>query len=562
VGLGPITPEVPPARDARGVLLRPLSRRLTRRLSYLVLVAWAVTMGLLVQRSYLQASAANLATDLARYGTAAQWRGVYYRGEKIGFTVGQVVPTDDGFELHEDGRLQMSLLGATTPAILKTTARVDPEFALRSFEFSLDPGTGPLTMSGRLDGLRLTLQITSGAGIRTEVRTLSEPPSLMLNLGRRLASAGLADGATHRYMVFDPATLSNAPVTVRIGRREVVTTGGRPTPAFRAELSFAGLTTTSWVTDTGEVIREESPLGLLSVREPQEQATQLAVSSRVQSDLLAAAAVVPTMRARIDEPRDVVKLRLQLSGVDTASLALDGVGQSWAPDVLELVDARRLRPGPADPDLAAYLHPEPLIESDDPAIVAEARRMVEGATSPRDRAERLVRGVNGLLDKTPTISMPSAREVLRTKVGDCNEHTALYVALARAVGIPTRINVGLAYVLGAFYYHAWPEVYLQEGDGRGLWLPVDPTFNQFPADATHVRLLRGGLDKQAAILPLIGRVKLTVLDVELSPDAVVRTAMPPPAAELVSPLPVTPVAPVRPAAAGSGCWFAHCRGTR
>ncbi len=118
--------------------------------------------------------------------------------------------------------------------------------------------------------------------------------------------------------------------------------------------------------------------------------------------------------------------------------------------------------------------------------------MVAGALSPREQAERLVRGVNGLLDKTPTISVPSAREVLRTRVGDCNEHTALYVALARAVGIPTRINVGLAWVLGAFYYHAWPEVYLEEPDGRGLWLPVDPTFNQFPADATHVRLLRGG----------------------------------------------------------------------
>jgi hypothetical protein len=23
---------------------------------------------------------------------------------------------------------------------------------------------------------------------------------------------------------------------------------------------------------------------------------------------------------------------------------------------------------------------------------------------------------------------------------------------------------------GAFYYHAWPEVYLDEGGGRGLWL--------------------------------------------------------------------------------------------
>jgi transglutaminase-like putative cysteine protease len=109
--------------------------------------------------------------------------------------------------------------------------------------------------------------------------------------------------------------------------------------------------------------------------------------------------------------------------------------------------------------------------------------------------------------------------VLRTKVGDCNEHTALYVAMARALGIPARIAVGLVYIHGAFYYHAWPEVYLAEPDGRGLWLPVDPTLNQFPADATHLRLVRGGLDKQTAILPLIGRLKIDVLDVELAPNA-------------------------------------------
>ena len=53
---------------------------------------------------------------------------------------------DDGFELQEDGRLQMSLLGATTPAVLKTTARVDRDFALQTFDFSLDPGTGPMTI--------------------------------------------------------------------------------------------------------------------------------------------------------------------------------------------------------------------------------------------------------------------------------------------------------------------------------------------------------------------------------------------------------------------------------
>jgi transglutaminase-like putative cysteine protease len=161
----------------------------------------------------------------------------------------------------------------------------------------------------------------------------------------------------------------------------------------------------------------------------------------------------------------------------------------------------------------------------------------------------LTRYVNALLEKKPTVSLPSALEVLRTKIGDCNEHTALYVAMARAAGLPARIAVGLVFVRGvqgAFYYHAWPEVYIDEGKGRGLWLPVDPTLNQFPADGTHLRLVRGGLEQQAAIVPLIGKLRITVLDLDLAPNStavvvgVDRTE-----------LPALPAAPV--AAGACGC---------
>ena len=91
--------------------------------------------------------------------------------------------------------------------------------------------------------------------------------------------------------------------------------------------------------------------------------------------------------------------------------------------------------------------------------------------------------------------------------------------MARALGIPARIAVGLVYLRGAFYYHAWAEVWIGGAGGRGLWLPVDPTLNQFPADATHIRLARGGLDKQAAILGLVGRAKIRVVHLELRPGS-------------------------------------------
>ena len=162
-------------------ILKPLPRSVTRPVSIVILIAWAASMAVLVNKSYLHASSANLATDLARYGSNAQWRGVYYRGEKIGFTVSQTVPTGDGFELQEDGRMQMALLGATTAAAIHTAARVDSNFGLRSFEFSLDPGTGAVIVRGRVDpmpnggpGARLVIGITSGGSTRTEERDLPD----------------------------------------------------------------------------------------------------------------------------------------------------------------------------------------------------------------------------------------------------------------------------------------------------------------------------------------------------------------------------------------------------
>jgi transglutaminase-like putative cysteine protease len=108
--------------------------------------------------------------------------------------------------------------------------------------------------------------------------------------------------------------------------------------------------------------------------------------------------------------------------------------------------------------------------------------------------------------RKPVVSIPSALEVLKQREGDCNEHTALYTALARAAGIPTRMAAGIVYLEKGFYYHAWPEVWL------GRWTAVDPTFNQFPADATHIRFIAGGLDRQSEILRLVGKLKVEVLE--------------------------------------------------
>ena len=76
----------------------------------------------------------------------------------------------------------------------------------------------------------------------------------------------------------------------------------------------------------------------------------------------------------------------------------------------------------------------------------------------------------------------SSLTALESLSGDCTEHTVLFIALARAAGIPARICSGVTFAKDAFYYHFWPEVYV------GTWVQMDPTLGQNIADATHIQL--------------------------------------------------------------------------
>jgi transglutaminase-like putative cysteine protease len=145
------------------------------------------------------------------------------------------------------------------------------------------------------------------------------------------------------------------------------------------------------------------------------------------------------------------------------------------------------------------------MQTDHPNIRALSANIVQGETNGLRAALRIKDWVYKEIAKEPTVSIPNALEVVQTRKGDCNEHTVLFNALARAAGIPAKTVVGVVYLRGAFYYHAWSEVWL------GDWVSLDSVLNQFPADVTHIKFLEGEIDRQIDILQLIGNLKIEVL---------------------------------------------------
>ena len=152
------------------------------------------------------------------------------------------------------------------------------------------------------------------------------------------------------------------------------------------------------------------------------------------------------------------------------------------------------------------LRSTPYIQSDNPYILRQAKSIVNNVTNDLEKIRALTQWVYKNLDKKPVLSIPDAVSTLRSKVGDCNEHAALFAALSRSVSIPTRVVAGVTYHEGTFYYHAWNEVCL-----NGKWISLDTTKNQFPADLTHIKFVQGEINEQIKIGALLGRLKIEVL---------------------------------------------------
>jgi transglutaminase-like putative cysteine protease len=165
-----------------------------------------------------------------------------------------------------------------------------------------------------------------------------------------------------------------------------------------------------------------------------------------------------------------------------------------------------LRLPPSGNELNAFLRPTPFIQSDHGLIQRKAKEIVGPKEGTFEAIQAISEWVYGHIEKKPTLSLPSALEVLESRVGDCNEHAILLVALLRSLGVPSRPCVGVLYYRDGFYYHAWAEVW------TGRWVAVDPTLNQLPADATHIKFVHGDIENWVDLVKVMGSLEVEVVE--------------------------------------------------
>jgi transglutaminase-like putative cysteine protease len=383
--------------------------------------------------------------------------------------------------------------------------------SLADFQFLIASGRFQFETKGQVSGKILTLR-TSGAGEaeRRIETTLKGKPYLTSGIISAIGAMQTAPGEAYAFEVFDPTTMGQQTVRVDVIGPEQITVSGDRREASKFSLSFKGATQYAWIDTEGELIKQSGLLGIRMEKTTREEALNLAAIQ--SSEDLTLRAAVP-LTDPLPTPEQLQRLTLSVDGVPTEGLQLSGGRQHFAGGRLR-IEKESLQGLPqqiAEAGLGrlekVYLRPEPLIQADHPKIKQLVHTLLgEEQISPLEKIRRLADWVHRNLEKRPVAAVPDAVSTLENRMGDCNEHAMLLAAMARAAKIPARVEAGLVYLKGRFYYHAWNLVYL------GRWVTVDALFGQLPADVTHVRLVTGSQQQQLDLIGLIGKIKIDVVD--------------------------------------------------
>ncbi len=439
----------------------------------------------------------------------AEWLGIYFQGKKVGYTSTKTSQTSAGHRF--ESIMKMSMVVANELKEIKMVAQVntDADYRMKSYYMNMQTYGHAVVTSGEITGKKIRIVLNTQGLTRTQEIELDSAPYFHDAIDVLIKKRGLKAGDSLTLPFYDIATQTPSTVKIKVLGEDRLALGDRQYDGLKVSITVLGMESFIWLDRDGRFLKESSPLGIEMIREDRAQALA-AVNPDELVDILTFVSV--RLDTVIPNPQQVTYMKVAVTGLDTVDLDLRDDFQKVITTTPLVIECR-------SPELAAlsgtftpgvdemnYLKPSMYIQCEAGEIVSAARRIARNETDKKILVENLTHWVYDNLKKRPTVSMPSAIDVLKTMEGDCNEHSVLFAALARALGIPTKIYVGLVNLGGAYYYHAWCSVYL------GRWVPVDPTFDEFPADAGHFKLKEGELAEQTKVLKVVGRVGIKVLE--------------------------------------------------
>ena len=442
-----------------------------------------------------------------------RWFGIYVNSERVGFYRQRIERVDDGFRMEGNGSVRMKVMAFSKEASMRETYLVSKNLSLRSFDVDQTVNNSSSHLSGKVVGSSIHIKNESNGKVTDKTLKIKGEvyPGPALNLYPLMHAA--AAGSVYKIQMFDPEELKIKDVQITVLGEEK-SPAGLPAVKLRNNL-YPFVNNDIWVDALGNTLEESVREGLVTTKAepPKSLGGFISDWALAKKDLIYDFSLV-RVQPPIKDVKKLTGLAVEISGWNDAMPLLQGGGQqvektsagriSFKTGSLAKISPETLLQKPTE----AQLKPADKIESDAPEIVALAKVLSAGITNQEELVKALVSWTSDWLKDTIEDG-GSAVESFKSKTGNCQTHSRLYTAVARAAGIPTRFVSGLVYLDGkGFLYHSWAESFI--GDH---WVAVDPTFNQLPADPTHLKLLEGHLPEDLApIIAIIGQIKLTIQD--------------------------------------------------
>ncbi len=435
-----------------------------------------------------------------------EWFSAYLRGLKVGYNYYSIKKVLNGYEVNEKAVLVLKMLGQDKQLITFTTVKLNNNLRTTEFNFELKTDV-QLKAVGKVEKDKLIVEIKGDNMPKTKREYQLKHEFFLPQSWWALILLGKEP--PREMDVYDPTNfVLGSAKSENLGfleteyNEKIVKSKVYRTDMFGAQ-------TKVYILDN-KIIKVESPFDITLISEPMEKAIKM---ENEKLDVLLMFAIKP--EGNFDDQKDSL-IVLQLDSL-RGNLILDFGAQRLVEknNSSAKIEIRKQNLNDIKetdtiiPDsIKVYLEPDEFAQSDNPRIEKLANEIIKDKKSNLEKARATMYWVYTNLQKKPTVSVPNAIEVLDMGYGDCNEHSILYAALARAAGIPTDIVVGLIYQDGRYYYHAWNASYI-----NGKWIWIDPTFGQFPASVGHLMLQRGSIDKQAEIMGVVGKLQVKVLKV-------------------------------------------------
>lgn len=463
-------------------------------------------------------------------GKSPVYYAVFLEGAKVGYAVHNRTVEAGTVTTSQTVNVSLSRMGVginvtTTETSIETTDG-------RPLGFAAEQELGAMAMkSTGTVGPDGTVTVRTPSMGAEQTNSFTWPAGAVMTEGLRLLMLrnGLKAGTNYSVKVFSPSMGRAVDTQIRIGHKANVDLLGRAVNLTKVEtvMSMPGMgeiVTTSYVDDELNELKSTTPaLGMML----ELVACPKAVAMGANDVFDAFTKTFVPSPEPLGDVSGVKSIAYHLKPTATAGhLALPAddnqrVKQLDDGSVIVVVaPAVSKRSGRypyrgADRELLEALRPTPYLQSDNNKIIELARRAVRGAKDAEQAARQIEAFVADYIEnKDLSVGWASAAEVADSRQGDCSEHAVLTAAMCRAVGIPARVVVGIAYVedftgLQGFGPHAWDEAYV--GD---VWLGLDATFKgtgRGGYDAGHIALAAGNGEPESFfnLVTNLGQFRIT-----------------------------------------------------